>query len=148
MIILGIILLVAGFLLKVSILWTIGIIVLVIGVILMILGPSGTPSAVVDITTDPGGETTWEFLRYRTGGFRGTGSRAAPNLIRIISIAVLVWLVIGAVAAGQRGYFTNSAQNCASAATIAITVFAGPLNYLGSNPKVTDCAVNVPQPSP
>jgi hypothetical protein len=41
MIILGIILLIAGFLLKISILWTIGIIVLVIGVILAILGAAG-----------------------------------------------------------------------------------------------------------
>ena len=41
MIILGIILLIAGFLLKISILWTIGIIVLVIGVVLAILGAMG-----------------------------------------------------------------------------------------------------------
>lgn len=41
MIILGIILLVAGFLLKISILWTIGIVLLVIGVILAILGSTG-----------------------------------------------------------------------------------------------------------
>jgi hypothetical protein len=41
MIILGIVLLIAGFLLKISILWTIGIIVLVIGVILAIMGSMG-----------------------------------------------------------------------------------------------------------
>lgn len=41
MIILGIILLVAGFLLKISILWTIGIILVVIGAILAILGSTG-----------------------------------------------------------------------------------------------------------
>jgi hypothetical protein len=41
MIILGIILLVAGFLLKISILWTIGIIVLLIGVVLAIMGAAG-----------------------------------------------------------------------------------------------------------
>ncbi len=41
MIILGIILLVLGFLLKIPILWTIGIIVLVIGAILWILGATG-----------------------------------------------------------------------------------------------------------
>jgi hypothetical protein len=35
--------------------------------------------------------------------------------------------------------------NCASAGTIALTVIAGPLNYFGVNPKVTNC--NVPQPS-
>jgi hypothetical protein len=41
MIILGIILLIAGFLLKMSILWTIGIIVLLIGVALAIMGAMG-----------------------------------------------------------------------------------------------------------
>ena len=41
MIILGIIALVAGFLLKISILWTIGIILVVIGAILAILGNTG-----------------------------------------------------------------------------------------------------------
>jgi uncharacterized membrane protein HdeD (DUF308 family) len=41
MIILGIILLVAGFLLKISILWTVGIILLVAGAILAILGSTG-----------------------------------------------------------------------------------------------------------
>ncbi|WP_164478348.1 DUF6131 family protein [Mycolicibacterium stellerae] len=41
MIILGIILLIAGFVLKISILWTIGIILLVVGVILALLGSTG-----------------------------------------------------------------------------------------------------------
>jgi hypothetical protein len=41
MIILGIISLIAGFLLKISILWTIGIILVVIGVVLAILGATG-----------------------------------------------------------------------------------------------------------
>jgi hypothetical protein len=41
MIILGIVLLVAGFLLKISILWTVGIIVLVIGLILTAMGAMG-----------------------------------------------------------------------------------------------------------
>ncbi|GAH31887.1 unnamed protein product, partial [marine sediment metagenome] len=53
--------------------------------------------------------------------------------------------IVGAIAAGQRGYFTHASQNCASAGTIALTVIAGPLNYVGVNPKVTNC--NVPQPS-
>jgi hypothetical protein len=41
MIILGIILLVAGFLLKISILWTIGIILVVVGLVLTLLGSAG-----------------------------------------------------------------------------------------------------------
>jgi hypothetical protein len=41
MIILGIVLLVAGFLFKISILWTLGILLLVVGAILAILGTTG-----------------------------------------------------------------------------------------------------------
>jgi hypothetical protein len=66
-------------------------------------------------------------------------------LMRLLGLIVLIWLVVGAVAAGQRGYFTHAAQTCSSAGTIAVTVIAGPLNYFGVNPKVTSC--NVPKPS-
>lgn len=65
--------------------------------------------------------------------------------MRYLGLLVVIWLVVGAVAAGQRDYFTNASQNCASAGTIALTVIAGPLNYVGVNPKVTNC--EVPQPS-
>lgn len=41
MIVLGIILLIAGFILKISILWTIGIVLLVIGLVLTLLGTMG-----------------------------------------------------------------------------------------------------------
>ena len=41
MIILGIVLLIAGFLLKISILWTIGIVLVVVGLILTLLGSMG-----------------------------------------------------------------------------------------------------------
>lgn len=41
MIVLGIILLIAGFLLKISILWTIGIILVVVGLVLTLLGSTG-----------------------------------------------------------------------------------------------------------
>ncbi|HEY7596981.1 MAG TPA: hypothetical protein VH969_27790 [Actinophytocola sp.] len=41
MIILGVVLLVIGFLAKISILWTIGIVLLVVGAILAILGGTG-----------------------------------------------------------------------------------------------------------
>lgn len=41
MIILGIILLIVGFVFGIQILWTIGIVVLVIGLILMLLGSTG-----------------------------------------------------------------------------------------------------------
>ncbi|MFC4604342.1 DUF6131 family protein [Rhodococcus kronopolitis] len=41
MIILGVILLIVGFVFAIPILWTIGIVVLVVGLILMLLGASG-----------------------------------------------------------------------------------------------------------
>ena len=63
---------------------------------------------------------------------------------RLGSLLLLVWLVIGLVAAVQRGYFGSGDTSCASAATIAVTVIAGPLNYLGVNPQI-DC--ELPQPS-
>ena len=66
----------------------------------------------------------------------------------IVGIIVFVWLIIGLVACGQRGYFTNDNANCGDFATIAVTVLAGPLNYMGVNPKVADCNVpEMPQPS-
>lgn len=66
--------------------------------------------------------------------------------MRLVTLVVLVWLIIGAIAAGQRGYFSNSPQDCAGFGTIGVTVLAGPLNYFGVNPKVANC--NLPQPSP
>ncbi|MFY1636313.1 hypothetical protein ACN27F_24075 [Solwaraspora sp. WMMB335] len=62
----------------------------------------------------------------------------------ITGLIVLIWLVIGVVAAAQRGYFDRSDTNCAHAGTTVVTVIAGPLNYIGLNPKI-DC--EVPQPS-
>jgi hypothetical protein len=41
MIILGLVLMVLGFVLSIPILWTIGIILLIVGVVLMLLGRSG-----------------------------------------------------------------------------------------------------------
>ena len=65
--------------------------------------------------------------------------------MRIGSLLLVVWLLIGAFAAYQRDYFSGGEANCAKAGTVALTVIAGPLNYVGLNPKVDDC--NVPQPS-
>ena len=56
---------------------------------------------------------------------------------RIVAVVVVVWLVIGVVAAVQRNYFTGSAANCARVATIAVTILAGPLNYVGVDPKIS-----------
>jgi len=55
--------------------------------------------------------------------------------VRILSIVLIVWLIIGAIAGAQRHYY-NSDPSCARTGTIIVTVLAGPLNYLGANPKV------------
>ena len=40
-------------------------------------------------------------------------------------VLFVIWLAIGAVAAGQRGYFGGTPQDCAGAATIGVTAMAG-----------------------
>ncbi len=66
---------------------------------------------------------------------------------RILSLLVVLWLVVGVVAAVQRDYFSDARTNCAEASNIALTIVAGPLNYAGVNPKVKCTGVDVPQPS-
>ena len=66
---------------------------------------------------------------------------------RLIGILVVIWLVIGAFAAFQRGYFDDTETNCSEAGDIALNVVAGPLNYTGVNPKVKCEDVNTPEPS-
>lgn len=65
--------------------------------------------------------------------------------MRLGSLLVVVWLVLGVVAAFQRGYFDGGDASCAKAGTVAVTVLAGPLNYAGVNPEVEDC--DLPEPS-
>ena len=63
----------------------------------------------------------------------------------MLVLIVVVWLVIGVIAAAQRGYFGDDREvNCKTTSDTVLTVIAGPLNYLGVNPKV-DC--DVPEPS-
>jgi hypothetical protein len=57
--------------------------------------------------------------------------------MRLGSVILLIWLLIGAIAAGQRHYYSTSSANCAGAGTIAVTILAGPLNYIGANPKLS-----------
>ncbi|MCY7342871.1 MAG: hypothetical protein LH603_13795 [Pseudonocardia sp.] len=65
--------------------------------------------------------------------------------MRTGAILVVVWLLIGSFAAYQRSYFSGDTQvNCAELGTILVTIVAGPLNYVGVNPKI-ECGV--PQPS-
>lgn len=66
----------------------------------------------------------------------------------ILGLVVVVWLLIGAYAAYDRGYFSSSQNTCATAGTIALNVVAGPLNWVGDiNPKVASCDLDVPPPN-
>jgi hypothetical protein len=67
---------------------------------------------------------------------RGTG---------LLGLIVVIWLIIGVIAAAQRGYFGDDRDvNCKTTSDTVLTVIAGPLNYLGVNPKVK---CDVPEPS-
>ena len=59
-------------------------------------------------------------------------------------VIILLWLIIGGVAAFQRGYFNNDDASCAEAGTVIVTVVAGPLNWMGVNPKIK---CDLPEPS-
>ena len=64
---------------------------------------------------------------------------------RVVGIVVVVWLVIGVLATVQRGYFGSGQDvSCKTFGDTALTIVAGPLNYVGVNPTV-EC--QVPQPS-
>jgi hypothetical protein len=63
----------------------------------------------------------------------------------LIGLVIVVWLVIGVVAAAQRGYFGDDREvSCKTFGDTALTIVAGPLNYAGVNPKVR---CEVPEPS-
>lgn len=64
---------------------------------------------------------------------------------KLVAIVVIAWLVIGVLAAAQRGYFGSGRDvNCKTFSDTALTILAGPLNYVGVNPKVS---CRAPQPS-
>jgi len=66
--------------------------------------------------------------------------------MRIGSAVVIIWLLIGVLATWQRGYFEGREDpDCGRATTVVVTVIAGPLNYVGVNPKVEEC--DLPEPS-
>lgn len=58
--------------------------------------------------------------------------------------ALIAWLLIGVIAAGQRHDFSTLPASCNQAADVAVTVVAGALNYLGVNPTVS---CHIPEPS-
>jgi hypothetical protein len=94
------------------------------------------------------------MFRHVSNGYRYLHGRSFPDTTEvtmrgggIIGTILLVWLIIGVIATWQRGYFKGQDTSCATMGTIAVTVVAGPLNYMGVNPQVKDCHANLPQPS-
>jgi hypothetical protein len=67
--------------------------------------------------------------------FPGKQQKVEANM-RLGSVILVIWLIIGLIATGQRGYF-NDRVSCASAGTVIVTILAGPLNYIGVNPKLS-----------
>ena len=59
------------------------------------------------------------------------------------SALLAIWLLIGGIAAAQRGDYTEHID-CSSASTIGVTILAGPLNYAGVDPRI-NC--KTPRPS-
>ena len=57
--------------------------------------------------------------------------------MRLFLVVLSVWLLIGALAAWQRNYYTAASANCAGVGTILVTIAFGPVNYFGANPKLT-----------
>jgi hypothetical protein len=67
------------------------------------------------------------------------------RLSGLIALILVVWLVIGVIAAIQRHYFAGSQKpSCSKVSTTTVTIIAGPLNYVGANPKIK---CKTPQPS-
>lgn len=63
----------------------------------------------------------------------------------LIAAVIVVWLIIGVIAAAQRGYFGDDRDvRCKTAGDTVLTIIAGPLNYMGVNPKIK---CRVPEPS-
>jgi hypothetical protein len=55
--------------------------------------------------------------------------------MRLVWVILFVWLVIGALAAGQRHYYTSPYADCSGVGTITVTILFGPVNYLGGDPR-------------
>jgi hypothetical protein len=63
--------------------------------------------------------------------------------MHIGSVLLVVWLVIGGIAAGQRGDYKRLVD-CSNFGTAAVTILAGPLNYAHVDPHI-NCST--PRPS-
>ena len=67
---------------------------------------------------------------------------------RLLNAIAALWLLVGVLAAWQRGYLIRPPADCAQGATVALAVADGPLNYLGANPRLVKCQPQVPRRVP
>lgn len=77
-----------------------------------------------------------DFLKEGVGAVRITSG---------VGVLVIIWLIIGLVAAWQRGHLMTEDATCGSVGSTVATILVGPLNYVGVNPAI-DCS-QIPQPS-
>src|SRR5260370_25963225 len=83
-------------------------------------------------------------LHSRPFGLQGAACLSEVKM-RIGGVILVIWLIIGAIAAGQRGYYGSSPESRAPAGTIVGTVAAGPRHFIGRNPHLP---LPLPFPSP
>jgi len=85
-------------------------------------------------TKEKAGNRDWLSLRILL--YAGDAKEVQMH---IGSVIVAIWLVIGGIAAGQRGDYKGP-MDCSRASTTAVTILAGPLNYAGVNLNI-NCSV-------
>jgi hypothetical protein len=73
---------------------------------------------------------TGEFDR-RVQTLSGPSAGLQKTGVRALALILLLWLIIGAIAAGQRHYVSGGNTNCAKVGTITATILAGPLTTWG-----------------
>ena len=64
-------------------------------------------------------------------------TRRSRTVSVVVTVVVLLWLLIGVIAAFQRGYFQGSEATCARTSTILVTVLAGPVLATGRRELLT-----------
>jgi hypothetical protein len=53
-----------------------------------------------------------------------------------LMLLVIIWFILGVSVASDRGYFRSGYERtCTNMGTAALTVVAGPINYLGVHPR-------------
>jgi len=72
----------------------------------------------------------------RRGGRPATRYDHRGYISSFLAALLVLWLMVGTVAAAQRHYFSGSRTNCAQAVTIPVTVVTGPLNSVAQRSSV------------